>query len=447
MKAALYARVSTEEQARKGESIVDQLQALRAWATDNGYTIYKEYKDEGYSAHKAYKSRPALMEMISDIDSYDVIVFTKFDRWTRKAADYYKLQDILDKHNVVWKAILEDYDTMTSDGRFKVGIMLSVNQHEAERTSDRIKFTFEQKRARGELLSGSMPTGYILPPKSNAPQKDPEKAEAVQAFFETYLRGLGLSKAVAVANELGLGIKAPTASQMLRNAKHYSGHIQGVPCEPYITPEDAEFILSTRKTKSQPSKCVHLFSGLIRCGSCGKNFGCKSQSYTTKSGVKKVWYFYSCANRNQTYPPACPNSSSITEKDIEKYLVDNIGLVLADMVADAEKHINTHKKTKTATERITRLEKRKERAVNAYLDGLITKERLKAEQDAIDAEIAELSMPETEKTPEEIKAILPANWKDIYTSLSQEGKREFWFRIIDHITISENRKIDFVLRV
>mgnify|MGYP003309354852 CR=1 FL=1 len=98
MRIALYCRVSTDEQAKHGESIVDQLQALRTWAEANEHTIIKEYKDEGYSAHKAFKSRPALMELIADIDSIDMIVFTKFDRWTRKAADYYKLQDILDKH-------------------------------------------------------------------------------------------------------------------------------------------------------------------------------------------------------------------------------------------------------------------------------------------------------------------------------------------------------------
>ena len=165
MKTALYCRVSTEEQARTGESILDQRQALERWARDYGHEIIGVYEDEGFSAHKSYKSRPGLSRLLDDVraSKVELIAFTKFDRWTRRAADYYELQEVLDRRHVPWTAILEDYETVTADGRFKVGIMLSVNQHEAERTSERIKFTFAEKRRRGEIISGNMPKGYKLP--------------------------------------------------------------------------------------------------------------------------------------------------------------------------------------------------------------------------------------------------------------------------------------------
>ena len=54
-----YLRVSTEEQARNGESIADQRQALRKWAEQNGCVIVHEFADEGFSARKPYRSRPA----------------------------------------------------------------------------------------------------------------------------------------------------------------------------------------------------------------------------------------------------------------------------------------------------------------------------------------------------------------------------------------------------
>ena len=89
MKVALYCRVSTEEQARTGESILDQRQALERWARENGHEVADVYPDDGYSAHRSYKSRPQLQRLLSDVRAgkVELIAFTKFDRWTRRAAD------------------------------------------------------------------------------------------------------------------------------------------------------------------------------------------------------------------------------------------------------------------------------------------------------------------------------------------------------------------------
>jgi site-specific DNA recombinase len=57
-RAVLYARVSGEEQAKKGYSLPDQRQALREWAEDEGYEVLEEIADEGWSG--AYLERPGL---------------------------------------------------------------------------------------------------------------------------------------------------------------------------------------------------------------------------------------------------------------------------------------------------------------------------------------------------------------------------------------------------
>jgi site-specific DNA recombinase len=57
-RAILYARVSGEEQAKKGYSLSDQRQALREWAEDEGYEVLEEIADEGWSG--AYLERPGL---------------------------------------------------------------------------------------------------------------------------------------------------------------------------------------------------------------------------------------------------------------------------------------------------------------------------------------------------------------------------------------------------
>lgn len=161
-RAALYVRVSTEEQALHGLSIEAQTEALMAWARANHVQVVGCYTDAGISARKPASKRPALQQLLRDVQvgMVDQIVFTKLDRWFRNIAEYYKVQEILEKGHVDWKTILEDYDTSTANGRLKINIMLTVAQDEADRTSERIKAVFDSKREKNEPLGGTTPFGY-----------------------------------------------------------------------------------------------------------------------------------------------------------------------------------------------------------------------------------------------------------------------------------------------
>jgi len=157
-RAALYIRVSTEEQAIHGLSIAAQQEALDAWALANHVAVVGHYIDAGISARKPAAKRPELQRLLRRVqeDEVDLIVFTKLDRWFRNVAEYYKVQAVLDAHHVSWQAIHEDYETATSSGQFKVNIMLAVAQNEADRTGERIKMVFDSKRSRNEYI-GSIP--------------------------------------------------------------------------------------------------------------------------------------------------------------------------------------------------------------------------------------------------------------------------------------------------
>ena len=64
--AAVYIRVSTEDQVREGFSLPEQEKRLRAMCEYKGYEIYKVYKDAGISA-KTGNHRPAFEELKEDI--------------------------------------------------------------------------------------------------------------------------------------------------------------------------------------------------------------------------------------------------------------------------------------------------------------------------------------------------------------------------------------------
>lgn len=452
MNVALYCRVSTDEQKRTGESILDQRQALERWANENGHAVAGVYADDGFSAHKSYNSRPELRRLLDDVQrgGVELIAFTKFDRWTRKAADYYELQEFLDRARVPWCAILEDYETVTADGRFKVGIMLSVNQHEAERTSERIKFTFQEKRRRGEIVSGKMPRGYIL--KDKKPVKDPETEAGMVAFWRTYLDGRGLNAAISAANASNLRLSVSGASFILSNANAYTGAIQGVLCDAYISEQEAEKVLASRKTRSAPSGHVYLFAGIIYCGECGGRFGGHRHFWKHKDGTHGVNIYYNCSRRYKTVPHECQNSANIYESDIERALLYGMpGAIEAEAARVETRNAQQRYKANESDggEKLrAKLERKKRRAWAAYLDESIELDEYKRTAAEIDKQLAAIPAPEIidEDAPRRIREALPPRWREIYADLDALHRREVWRQFIERIDIMANRAIRITLK-
>lgn len=319
-RVALYVRVSHEEQVKHGISVDAQISALQAYSKENNYTVVKIYSDAGISARKSYKKRPALLEMISDCQQgkIDLILICKLDRFFRSVSDYYAVMEQIG--NIPWKAIHEDYETETANGIFKVNIMLSVAQSEADRTSERIKAVQSFKLDKGEYIGGNKaPVGYMRNGKQLV--INPEEKKATTAFFETYLATLSQSKAIEACCENGIKINTCIAQRMLSHKAYYAG----LPyCnEAYITKKDYDFIQSKRRTPSRAHKETgyeYIFSGLLVCACCGKRLSGHRRIY---KGKKKDTHTisYVCSNHAKGY--GC-DGSSISEKFLEEFMLNTL---------------------------------------------------------------------------------------------------------------------------
>lgn len=186
LRAALYIRVSTEEQAMHGYSLDAQKEALMHYARNHSMEIASVYIDEGVTARKSFRVRPQFNRMLQDVqaDKLDIILFIKLDRWFRNVSDYYEVQKILDAHNVDWAATEEQYDTTTANGRLNLNLRLAIAQDESDRTSERIKFVFRNKVARKEVVTGRFPPGLKVENKYLV--LDPETAGIVRELFQHY---------------------------------------------------------------------------------------------------------------------------------------------------------------------------------------------------------------------------------------------------------------------
>ena len=104
-RAILYARVSTDEQARSGYSLAQQLEALREYAAREGYEVLEEVKDAGQSG--ASLERPG-MDRVRDLvaaGGVSVVLAQDRDRFSREPAYHYLLRKEFEGHGTKIRAL------------------------------------------------------------------------------------------------------------------------------------------------------------------------------------------------------------------------------------------------------------------------------------------------------------------------------------------------------
>lgn len=441
----LYARVSTEEQAVHGLSIEAQTAALEEWARTNGHKVVGLYVDAGISARKPAKHRPELQRLLADAQAGkgELIVFTKLDRWFRNIAEYYKVQEVLERCRVDWRTIHEDYDTSTASGRLKINIMLSVAQDEADRTSERIKAVFESKRAKLEPLTGQMPFGYVIQGKKIV--KDPEMADAVELFFQTFLStGSVAASQRDVAERHGISISYQRAHKML-DSPAYCGKYFGADgmTPPYVTAEEFEKIQSMRRriVRKSPKNRVFLFSGLAVCGECGRRLG--SRSATTAK-----YQYYTCPSPYLRLGD-CENRICVSEKKIEAHILDTLEDNIQRKRIEYEKEAAARKGRNYKSE-ISAVRGKMNRLKELYMNDLISLEEYKEDHAALTIRLDELlSMDQPVRIPDftAFDRMITGDWRDNYQALSKERKRKIWRVIIKEIRVYPDRHVEFDLNV
>ena len=138
MKAAIYIRVSTEDQAKEGYSLEVQREYLESFATQESYEIFKVYCDDGISAYST--RRPALQHLLADAKAkrFELVLVHKIDRFSRNLKDLLMLVDELSSYGVAFKSAAEPFDTTTSAGKLMFQQLGSFAEFERNRIAERV---------------------------------------------------------------------------------------------------------------------------------------------------------------------------------------------------------------------------------------------------------------------------------------------------------------------
>jgi len=146
MRAAIYARVSTESQ-----TTANQLLELRHYLEARDWPA-AEYIDEAVSGSK--ERRPALDNLMADAKRrrFDVLVVWRLDRLGRSLKHLVTLIDELQALGVAFVSLGEGIDCTTPAGKLQLHILAALAEFERARCVERVHAGIARARAQGKRI-------------------------------------------------------------------------------------------------------------------------------------------------------------------------------------------------------------------------------------------------------------------------------------------------------
>ena len=452
LRVGLYERVSTDEQSLRGYSIPAQIAALEEFCKNNNMRIVDHYTDAGVSGGKAAFKRPEMSRLLEDVQAgkIDMVLFTKLDRWFRNIKEYFKVQEILERHRVEWKAIHEDYDTTTANGRMAITIFLAIAENEREKGSERVSAVLENKRKNKEACFGgaNVPIGYKKEPDADGIMRlviDPETEEAVREFWRIVSEENSIITAGKIVNAT-FGIdRADKEWRRTFNSELYRGEYKGVKdfCPAYIDPEEWKRVKAARTIKWTKKNRRYLFTGMLECPCCGTIM---SSNYAQSKDKTREYYSYRC---RQYTIHKCQNNKVVSERRAEKWLLANIKTKLDEFLLAAEVE-DAAPKPKSKPKRDKDKINEKLRRLNvAYMGGGKTDEEYLEELADLKAQLAAAEREAEDVKPRDLaplRKFLASDFETIYASMEPEEKRQLWRSVIDRLVVEGNHVVDIIFK-
>ena len=208
-RAILYARVSTEEQAKSGYSLAQQIEALREYADREGYEVLAEVTDPGQSG--ASLERPG-MDKVRDLvtaGGVSVVLAQDRDRFAREPAYHYLLKREFAEYGTKLKA-LNDRGDESPEGELTDGILDQLAKYERAKTTERTRRGRLRRAREGKIIGGHTPDyGFRYNAARDNYMVDEEAMQVVRRIF--YMVGVEGRALYAVKKALERdGVNSPS---------------------------------------------------------------------------------------------------------------------------------------------------------------------------------------------------------------------------------------------
>lgn len=411
MKAGIYCRVSTLEQATDGYSLQAQEQKLTLYAEGMQYNIFNTYIDDGYSGSSI--NRPALTKLINDIKAHniDIVLIYKLDRLSRSVKNVLELVELFEKYNVTLFSLNENLDLSSPFGRAALKMSATFSELERETIVERMMMGKMQRVNQGKAMRNSvLPIGYDYDEKNDKFVPNPQEKEQVEKIYELYLKGWNYSQLSRYMNKhyknrynsyrfrtaVGKVLENPFASGYF----FYKGNIyKATNIEPIITYETwlkaQKMRLEAKKKRFIPTS-PYLLTGLMYCGKCGQRFVAKKYDHREKKKTTGEVVIYKrdcygcCARvkREVAYIPDKCDNIIIRQEELNDYVVSRFkNLKFNNFIISAEDNV-----INLLQQQITDLEEKIDKMLDLYESNLITKDQLTQRLEKLEKEMNEKKM-------------------------------------------------------
>lgn len=311
-KAIIYIRVSTDEQAVKGYSMKNQKEHLMQYCRINNITVL-QIIHENHSA-KTF-NRPEWKSMLRSfnqkrIERPDLILFTRWDRFSRNAGDAYYMITLLKRMYIEVQAIEQILDLSIPENKLVLALYLAVSEVENDRKALNIKRAMHKAKQEGRWM-GPAPKGYAnkmaqMGSKQIVPI-EPEATMIRNVFSQIAEGDVSIRKMHRIAVKSGFKCSLHNFSCLVRNPV-YCGKIKVPDFEnekSYLVPgaheglvseslfEKVEEILDGRSKKIIfQSKNTHFpFRGVLICPNCSRIL-----TGSVSKGNRAYYAYYHCYN-------------------------------------------------------------------------------------------------------------------------------------------------------
>lgn len=501
-KVAIYARVSTIEQAREGYSIDEQVRLLREKCSREGFEVFDEYVDRGISG-KNIKDRPALKQLLEDANQrkFDVVYVWKLNRLARNVKDILNIVALMDERRITLEPFDDTVDTSTTAGKAQLHLTALFAEMERDTIAQNVKMGMIARAGKGEW-NGGIVLGYdseVISIQGKRKQTqlviNKKEASTVRRIFELYISGHGYRSIANLVNEEGhrskknntFSINAiktiltnPVYIGMIRYnvrqdwTKKRRNNINEQPVmekgqhEPILSKEvwnKAQHLLSIRSSKpNRIHSGEHPLTGILKCPECGAGMVLGRNSYKLKSGERGYREYYVCGAWKNKGKMVC-HSNGLLIKRIDDYVLKKIN-VLAEserLIRNVVKRLNQRhhvdsKPIRDEHERLTTelrgLEERKEKLLSLYemggVDLVAIRKRMAVLMDEgeqmkarIQSVEAKLTHEGSEHVTEElVQAIMMKFQQAFQQAMTREQRKQLLHLLIDEITIDANKNVE-----
>ena len=393
-KADLYIRVSTDEQADKGYSQRDQEERLKRFCETNkiavGQVIYEDHSAKTFN-------RPEWTKLLNSLkkgsSKTDLVLFTKWDRFSRNAGDAYQMISILDKLSIEPQAVEQPLDLSIPENKMMLAIYLAAPEVENDRRALNTFYGMRRARKEGRLM-GKAPFGYINRSKEDGRKyvaiKNPEASAMRWAFNE-------IAKGIFAADQVRQKMNTQSTTKLSRSAFHvairnplYYGkifiakfqdeeaHLVQGQHEPLVSKElfdKVQLVLSGNKRIERPNtkilSDINLpLRGFLVCPNCSRNL-----TGSASKGRTNHYYYYHCVS-SCGFRQKAELANDIFEKSMRQFALNGTSQIVKKLLLDNYKKFvkNPFDEKKQIAQDIDKLNARLSVARNKLLSEIIDDE-------------------------------------------------------------------------